>query len=95
MALAVSVASADEPATWYTIVADSGATLGHVSLQVESRVDGRDLIESQQIYLRESGGVANRTTTRTVVREEADGRVSSIESTARTEGGSGNRVAPW
>ncbi|MBK6702721.1 MAG: transglutaminase domain-containing protein [Caulobacteraceae bacterium] len=84
MALAVSVASADEPATWYTIVADSGATLGHVSLQVAARADGRDLIESQQIYLRERGGVANRTTTRTVVREEADGRVSSIESTART-----------
>ncbi len=34
--------------------------------------------------MRESGGVANRTTTRTVVREDAAGRVSSIEATART-----------
>ncbi|MBX3429789.1 MAG: transglutaminase domain-containing protein [Hyphomonadaceae bacterium] len=83
-ALAVGVAAASEPTIWYTIVADSGATLGHVSFQVETRADGRDLIENQQIYLRERGGVANRTTTRTVVHEEADGRVSSIESTART-----------
>lgn len=84
LAAGVTLASADQPTTWYTIVTDSGATLGHVSLQVEPRADGRDLIESQQIYLRERGGVANRTTTRTVVREQADGRVSSIESTSHT-----------
>lgn len=84
LAAGVTLASADQPTTWYTIVADSGATLGHVSLQVEPRADGRDLIESQQIYLRERGGAANRTTTRTVVREDVAGRVSSIESTART-----------
>jgi len=76
--------TADEPVVWYTIVADSGPTLGHVSLQVERRPDGRDLIESQQIYLRESGGAANRTTTRTVVREDSAGRVAAIESTSRT-----------
>jgi hypothetical protein len=80
----VTLATADEPATWYTIVADSGATLGYASLQVEPRADGRDLIESQQIYLRERGGAANRTTTRTIVREDAAGVVSSIESTTRT-----------
>ncbi len=84
VALAVSVAAADEPTTWYTIVTDSGATLGHVSLQVAPRADGRDLIESQQIYLRERGGAANRTTTRTVVREDASGRATSVDSTART-----------
>ncbi|MEQ1490671.1 MAG: transglutaminase-like domain-containing protein [Terricaulis sp.] len=78
------MASADEPTTWYTIVADSGPTLGHVSLEVHPRADGRDLIESQQIYLRERGGLANRTTTRTVVREDSSGRATSVESTART-----------
>lgn len=75
--------TADEPATWYTIVADSGPTLGHVSLQVETRADGRDLIESQEIYLRERGGPATRTRTRTVLREDATGRALSVESTAR------------
>lgn len=82
--LAASPATADGPASWYTIVADSGAKLGHVSLEVEARADGRDLIESQEIYLRERGGVANRTRTRTVVREDAAGRAVSIESHART-----------
>lgn len=84
MALAATPAAANNPTTWYTIVADSGAKLGHVSLEVEARADGRDLIESQQIYLRERGGPANRTRARTIVREDASGRVLSIESTART-----------
>lgn len=84
VALAATPAAANNPTTWYTIVADSGAKLGHVSLEVETRADGRDLIESQQIYLRERGGAANRTRARTIVREDASGRVLSIESTART-----------
>ncbi|MFN3463037.1 MAG: transglutaminase-like domain-containing protein [Terricaulis sp.] len=84
VALAATPAAANNPTTWYTIVADSGAKLGHVSLEVEARADGRDLIESQQIYLRERGGPANRTRARTIVREDASGRVFSIESTART-----------
>lgn len=84
MALAATPAAANNHTTWYTIVADSGAKLGHVSLEVEARADGRHLIESQQIYLRERGGPANRTRARTIVREDASGRVFSIESTART-----------
>ncbi len=76
--------TAGPSATWYTIVADSGATLGHVSLEVETRADGRDLIESQQIYLRERGGLPNRITTRTVLREDRAGRAISIESMSRS-----------
>jgi transglutaminase-like putative cysteine protease len=76
-------AQGDTPAVWYTIVADSGATLGHVSLEVETRPDGRDLIETQQIYLREHGGLPHRARTRTVVREDETGRVTSIESTSQ------------
>jgi hypothetical protein len=82
--LAATPAAANNPTTWYTIVADSGAKLGHVSLEVETRADGRDLIENQEIYLRERGGPANRTRARTIVREDSFGRVLSIESTART-----------
>src|SRR5690606_6107266 len=82
--LAATPASANNPTAWYTIVADSGAKLGHVSLEVETRADGRDLIETQQIYLRERGGAANRTRARTIVREDSSGRVLTIESTSRT-----------
>jgi len=70
--------------TWYSIVADSGPTLGHVSLATEPREDGRDLIESQEIYLREHGGMPHRARTRTVVREDAAGNAVSIESMATT-----------
>jgi hypothetical protein len=74
----------DQARSWYTIAADSGATLGHVSLEVETRADGRDIIESQEIYLREHGGMPSRMSTRTVIREDGAGRVRSIESTSRT-----------
>ncbi|MGE0663110.1 MAG: transglutaminase family protein [Hyphomonadaceae bacterium] len=71
------------PATYYSIVADSGATLGHVVLEVAPRPDGRDIIETQQILLREHSGMPHRARTRTVLREDASGRAVSIESTAR------------
>lgn len=80
-----ALAQTDETAgTWYTIVADSGPTLGYVSLEVEPRRDGRDLIENQRIYLRERGNLPHDTTTRTVVREDAGGRTLSIDSRSRT-----------
>ncbi|WP_228126810.1 transglutaminase-like domain-containing protein [Candidatus Viadribacter manganicus] len=63
-------------------MADSGPMLGHVSLEVIPRSDGRDLIESQSIYLRESGGLPHRARTRTVVRENNEGQALSIESTS-------------
>ncbi|MEZ5957143.1 MAG: transglutaminase-like domain-containing protein [Hyphomonadaceae bacterium] len=82
---ASAAASADTGSTaWYSIVADSGPTLGHVSLAIEPRADGRDLIEYQDIYLREHGGMPHRARTRTVLREDATGRAVSIESASRT-----------
>jgi len=63
-------------------MADSGPMLGHVSLEVIPRSDGRDLIESQSIYLRESGGLPHRARTRTVVRENNEGQALFIESTS-------------
>lgn len=74
----------EAPITWYTIVADSGPKLGHVSLETQQRADGRELIETQLISIRERGGLPNRTATRTVVREDAAGRTLSIESTSRS-----------
>ena len=84
LAGAAALANAADTTMWYTIVADSGPTLGHVSLAIEPRADGRDLIESQDIYLREHGGMPHRARTRTVVREDAAGNAVSIESTSRT-----------
>lgn len=82
---ASALAQTEEPvATWYTIVADSGPKLGHVSLETRARDDGRELIETQLIYIRERGGLPNRTTTRTTVREDATGRARSIESRSRS-----------
>jgi len=71
------------PVTWYTIVADSGSTLGHVSVEVVNRTDGRDIIESQHIYLREHSGMPHRARTRTTLHEDAAGRAVSIVSTSR------------
>lgn len=75
--------TAETPPTYYSIVADSGGTLGHVKLEVTQRADGRDIIESQNIYLREHSGMPHRARTRTVLHEDASGRAVSIESTSR------------
>lgn len=80
---AVALAQTSETTTWYTIVADSGPTLGHVSLEIAPRADGRDLIESQEITLREHGSLPYRARTRTVVSEDAAGNTTGIESVAR------------
>jgi len=82
LAGASALAQTEGTTSWYSIVADSGATLGHVSLEVVPRADGRELIESQQIYLRESGGLPHRARTRTIVREDSDGRALEINSTS-------------
>lgn len=71
-------------ASWYTIVADSGPKLGHVSLETHARDGGRELVETQLIYIRERGGLPNRTTTRTIVREDAAGRAVAIEARSRS-----------
>lgn len=73
----------ETPRYHYSIVADSGATLGHIALEVAARPDGREIIESQQIYLREHSGMPHRARTRTVLRENASGEATSIESTSR------------
>lgn len=83
LASAAALADTVDGASWYSIVADSGPTLGHVMLQIEPRADGRDLIESQEIYLREHGGVPHRARTRTVLREDVAGNAVSIETTSR------------
>lgn len=83
LASAAALAQNVDSTTWYTIVADSGPTLGHVSLEIAPRADGRDLIESQEINLREHGSLPYRARTRTVLSEDAAGNATSIESVSR------------
>ncbi|MEZ5960097.1 MAG: transglutaminase-like domain-containing protein [Hyphomonadaceae bacterium] len=83
LASAAALAQTAGTTTWYSIVADSGPTLGHVSLEIAPRADGRDLIETQEINLREHGSLPYRARTRTVLREDAAGNAISIESVSR------------
>lgn len=78
-----SAQSVETPASWYLIAADSGATLGYVSVEVTPSGDGRDIIESQQINLREQGGLPYRAITRTVVHEDGTGRAVSVDASTR------------
>lgn len=70
--------------TWYAILSESGQQLGHASYEVVVRSGGRELIESQEVYLREEGGRPTRTTTRTVTAEDAAGVTTAISETQRT-----------
>ena len=86
-AVAVSgsaVAQARDGVTWYAILSETGQQLGHASYEVVPRDGGRDLIETQEVYLREEGGAPTRTRTRTVTTEDAAGVTTSIVETQRT-----------
>lgn len=72
-----------ETASWYIIVSESGSTLGHVSLEAVPDEGGRRLIENQELYLRERGGMPHRVRATTIMREDAAGRVHHIENTTR------------
>jgi hypothetical protein len=86
MALACGSAAAQSRAdvTWYAIVADNGQQLGHASYEVVPRGGGREVIESQEVYLREEGGRPTRMRTRTVTTEDASGVATSVVETMQT-----------
>ena len=75
---------AGDSATWYLIAADDGAVLGHASLETAPTEGGRDVIETQEIYLREQGGEPMRLTARSVRSEDAAGRTIALSETRRT-----------
>lgn len=83
-AAAQPLAAEDSGVTWYVFAAEDGAVLGHASLEVVRRGDRRDVVESQEIYLRERGGDPMRVSARSVRSEDASGATVSIGATSRT-----------
>lgn len=90
-AMAVCAAAIPQPTaaeesgvSWYVIAAEDGAVLGHASIEVAATERGRDIIESQEIYLREQAGEPTRTMTRSVRSEDGAGRTVSIGDTSRS-----------
>lgn len=77
-ASANSGAEARDAVTWYAITADSGQRLGYASYEVAPRRNGRDVIESQNLYLSEAGGTPTRMRVRTVTTEGGDGEAVAI-----------------
>jgi hypothetical protein len=79
-------AAAPPPAgetTWAVILADDGARLGHASETIVEGPDGRQVIDEQLLVLSEKGSPVRRQTSRTVIRQDAAGRVVSIVVEAR------------
>jgi hypothetical protein len=79
----VARAQSAESVVWHVIVAEDGAQLGHGSLEVVMRDDGRDVIENQEVYLREQGGEPTRISARSLRSEDAHGRTVSMSETTR------------
>ncbi|MGH6949609.1 MAG: hypothetical protein ACREH4_01960, partial [Vitreimonas sp.] len=73
----------DEATTWYVIAAEDGAVLGNASIEVAATERGRDIIENQEIYLREQAGEPTRTIARSVRSEDGAGRTVSIGEISR------------
>ncbi len=70
--------------SWYAITSDTGQRLGYSSYEVTPRGDGRDIIESQNLYLSEEGGSPTRMRVRTVTSENAAGEATAIVETVQS-----------
>ncbi len=84
---AAGAQAAEEPsdgAAWYSIVTGEGVVIGHASQAVIEHSDGRETVDFREVLLAADEGAPVRQTTRTVTREDADGRTVSIDSTSRT-----------
>lgn len=77
-AAAMSVAPAAPEERWYGIFTPDGTRIGHSSRTVEARPDGREIVESYSIRVREEGLPATALSKRTVIREDLEGRTVSI-----------------
>lgn len=75
---------ADDHTIWYAIVAQDGAGLGHGATQIVERRDGRDVVETQSVFLQEQGEPAINIISRTAFRQDSDGRTLAVNSTTQT-----------
>lgn len=89
IAAAVALSAQDAPgaASWYRLVDDDGAVVGHGSQTVTRTPDGRETVDTQELLLAEPGDPATRTTRRTVTREDESGRpvlITDMNQSGRT-----------
>lgn len=86
-AAAIQAAAAGDGGTsWYSIVADNGARLGHASHEVRELADGREIVEAHVITLQEPDQRPTRLSERTVVREDEAGRTIAVNEYAEVGG---------
>lgn len=84
LACGTAAAQTGEGVSWYAITGEGGQQLGHASYEVVAHDSGREVIESQEVYLREAGGAPTRTRMRTITTENVAGVAISIVETQRT-----------
>ena len=82
--LAVAQASPENPAIWYAITSGGGAQIGYASTEFVERADGRDVIETQAVFLQEQGEPASDIVERIVYSQDRSGRTLAINATTQT-----------
>jgi len=85
MAQSAPPAPAPPPADilWYTIAADTGARVGRSTRQTVDTPEGRQVIDSSEIRLREEGDPEQKIVQRSVTRLDPAGRVVSISDSSQ------------
>jgi hypothetical protein len=83
-ALALSAQSAPAPASWYRLIAEDGAVVGHGSQQIVQGPSGRETIDVQELLLAEPGDPATRVIRQTTTREGPGGRPLTISDYSQT-----------
>src|SRR5689334_3864819 len=82
--LATAQPSPNDATVWYAITSGNGAQLGYASTEFVVRRDGRDVIETQALFLKEEGEPATNIVGRTVYAEDRSGRTVAIDATTQT-----------
>ncbi len=83
-ALAVAQVLPDSPTIWYAITSGAGAQIGYASTEFVERSDGRDVIETQAVFLKEQGEPATDIVGRTIYSQDRSGRTVAINATTQT-----------
>ncbi|ATQ41913.1 transglutaminase-like domain-containing protein [Caulobacter mirabilis] len=81
---AAQAAAATAPSHWYVITTGDGQVIGHASRTVTPTSDGREVMDARRVSLAQQGGPPKEAVQKTLRREDARGRVRSVESTAQT-----------
>ncbi len=82
--LAAAQPSSPDPTIWYAITSGTGAQLGYASTAFVERRDGRDVIETQALFLQEEGEPATNIVGRTIYMQDGAGRTLAINATTQT-----------